>query len=130
MHCVDRAECGSCTVYARAITDREDYEVIISAAGAAGGMYCRAVDGPNLAPGWHVVDIVYTKGFFALYYDGRQFTSLSSGVITGSPLNILITTNVTPDISQVEQTIGGPPLNSDSSPAGLAAKFVKIWSYK
>ena len=75
-------------------------------------------DGPNLTPGWHVVDIVYTKGFFAVYYDGRQFTSLSSGVVTGSPLNILITTSVTPDISQVEQTIGGPPLNSDSSPAG------------
>jgi hypothetical protein len=88
------------------------------------------VDGPNLTPGWHVVDIVYTKGFFAVYYDGRQFTSLNSGVITGSPLNILITTSVTPDISQVEQTIGGPPLNSDSSPAGLAVKFVKIWSYK
>ena len=88
------------------------------------------VDGPNLTPGWHVVDIVYTKGFFAVYYDGRQFTSLNSDVITGSPLNILITTSVTPDISQVEQTIGGPPLNSDSSPVGMAVKFVKIWSYK
>jgi hypothetical protein len=87
-------------------------------------------DGPNLTPGWHVVDIVYTKGFFSVYYDGRQFTSLSSDVVTGSPLNILITTSVTPDISQVEQTIGGPPLNSDSSPAGMAVKYVKIWSYK
>jgi hypothetical protein len=87
-------------------------------------------NGPNLTPGWHVVDIVYTKGFFAVYYDGRQFTSLSSDVVTGSPLNILITTSVTPDISQVEQTIGGPPLNSDSSPAGMAVKYVKIWSYK
>lgn len=87
-------------------------------------------NGPNLTPGWHVVDIVYTKGFFAVYYDGRQFTSLSSDVVTGSPLNILITTSVTPDISQVEQTIGGPPLNSDSSPVGMAVKYVKIWSYK
>lgn len=87
-------------------------------------------DGPNLKPGWHVVDIVYTKGFFAVYYDGRQFTSLNSGVITGSPLNILITTSVTPDVSQVEKTIGGPPLNSDGSPAGMAVKYVKIWSYR
>jgi hypothetical protein len=87
-------------------------------------------NGPNLTPGWHVVDIVYTKGFFAVYYDGRQFTSLSSDVVTGSPLNILITTSVTPDISQIEQTIGGPPLNSDSSPVGMAVKYVKIWSYK
>jgi hypothetical protein len=87
-------------------------------------------DGPNLTPGWHVVDIVYTKGYFAVYYDGREFTSLSSSVVTGSPLNILITTSVTPDISQVEQTIGGPPLNSDSSPVGMAVKYVKIWSFK
>ena len=87
-------------------------------------------DGPDLTPGWHVVDIVYTKGFFAVYYDGREFTSLSSSVVTGSPLNILITTSVTPDISQVEQTIGGPPLNSDSSPVGMAVKYVKIWSLK
>ena len=88
------------------------------------------VDGPNLTPGWHVVDIAYTKGFFAVYYDGRQFTSLSSSVVTGAPLNILITTSVTPDISQVQQTIGGSPQNSDSSPAGMAVKYVKVWTFK
>jgi len=88
------------------------------------------LDSPNLTPGWHVVDIVYTKGYFAVYYDGKQFTSLSSGVVTGSPLNILITTSVTPDVSQVEQTIGGSPQNSDSSPAGMAVKYVKIWTFK
>lgn len=87
-------------------------------------------DGPNLTPGWHVVDIVYTRGFFAVYYDGKEFTSLSSGVITGAPLNILITTSVTPNISQVQQVIGGPPVNSDSSPAGMAVKYVKIWSFR
>ena len=88
------------------------------------------MDGPNLTPGWHVVDIIYTKGFFAVYYDGKQFTSLSSSVVTGSPLNIFIATSVTPDVSQVEQTIGGSPLNSDSSAAGMAVKYVKIWTYK
>jgi hypothetical protein len=88
------------------------------------------VDGPNLTPGWHVVDIAYAKGFFAVYYDGREFTSLNSDVITGAPLNILITTSVTPDNSEVQQTIGGQPLNSDSSPAGMAVKFVKVWSFR
>jgi hypothetical protein len=88
------------------------------------------IDGPNLKPGWHVVDIVYTKGYFAVYYDGKEFTSLHSSAVTGSPLNILISTSVTPDISQVEQAIGGPPLNSDSSPVGMAVKYVKIWSLK
>ena len=39
------------------------------------------VDGPNLTPGWHVVDVVYTKGFFAVYYDGKEYTSLSSSII-------------------------------------------------
>jgi hypothetical protein len=87
-------------------------------------------DGPNLTPGWHVVDIVYTKGFFAVYYDGKEFTSLSSDVVTGSPLNILITTSVTPDTSQIEQQLGNAPQNSDSSPAGMAVKYVKIWSFK
>jgi hypothetical protein len=101
----------------------------ISTGGVAQGGTLPA-DGPNLKPGWHVVDIVYTKGFFAVYYDGKKFTSLNSRTITGSPLNILITTSVTPDISQVEQTIGGRPSNSDGSPAGMAVKYVKIWSYK
>jgi len=70
------------------------------------------------------VDIACIKAFFAAYYDARQFTSLNSGFISGSSLNILITTSVTPDVSQVEQTIGGPSLNSGSSPVGMAVKFV------
>jgi hypothetical protein len=37
---------------------------------------------------------------------------------------------VTPDNSEVEQTIGNAPQNSDSSPAGMAVKYVKIWSFK
>ena len=87
-------------------------------------------DGPNLTAGWHVVDIVYTRGFFAVYYDGKKFTSLSSSVVTGAPLNILVTTSVTPDTVQIEQQLGSAPQNSDSSPAAMAVKYVKIWSFK
>jgi len=89
------------------------------------------VDGPNLTPGWHTVDIVFTKGFFAVYYDGKKFTSASNNVITGAALNIILSTSVTPDTSAVDQTIGGgAPKNSDSSPATIAIKSLKIWSYK
>lgn len=88
------------------------------------------VKGTDITPGWHVVDIVYTKGFFAVYYDGKEYTSLSSDIVTGSPLDLRITTSVTPDVSSVLQTIGGAPVNSDSSPAAIAVKYVKVWSFK
>jgi hypothetical protein len=89
------------------------------------------VDGPDLTPGWHTVDIVFTKGFFAVYYDGKKFTSTSNSVITGAALNIILSTSVTPNTGAVDQTIGGgPPKNSDSSPATIAIKSLKIWSYK
>ncbi len=88
------------------------------------------VRGPNLTPGWHTVDVVYTRGFFAVYYDGRQYTSYTSGHVTGDPLNIYITTTVTPDVSAARQEIGGPPVNSDSLPATLAVKYLRIWSYR
>jgi hypothetical protein len=84
----------------------------------------------NLTPGWHVVDIVYTQGFFAVYYDGKQYTSYTSGNVTGDPLNIYLTTSVTPDISTIQQELGGPPVNSDSSPATIAVKYVRVWSYQ
>jgi hypothetical protein len=87
-------------------------------------------DGPNLTAGWHVVDIVYTKGFFAVYYDGKEYTSLSNNIVTGAPVNILITTSVTPDNMQIEQQLGNAPQNSDSSPAAMAVKYVKVWSFK
>ena len=87
-------------------------------------------DGPNLIPGWHVVDIVYTEGFFAVYYDAKLFTSLRSDAVTGAALNLLVTTSVTPDNGEVEQQTGGAPVNSDSQPAGLAVKYVKIWKYR
>jgi hypothetical protein len=32
--------------------------------------------------------------------------------------------------SWVEQRIGGRPINSDSSPATLAVKYLRIWSYR
>ncbi len=88
-------------------------------------------DGPNLTPGWHVVDVVYTKGFFAVYYDGRLFTSFRNSIVTGAALNILLNTSVTPDTSAVDKTLGGQsPRNSDSSPATVAVKYLKVWSYK
>lgn len=88
------------------------------------------IEGPDVKPGWHVVDIVYTKGFFAVYYDGKKYTSLSNATINGSPLQLYITTGVTPNESVVNQTTGGPPVNSDGSPAQMAVKYVKVWSFK
>jgi hypothetical protein len=99
----------------------------ISTSGRAGSG-ALPIDGPNVTPGWHVVDIIYMKGFFAVYYDGKEYTSLSSNEISGSPLKIFITTSVTPDVITLEKTLGGWPVNSDSSPAGIAVKYVKVWS--
>ncbi len=85
----------------------------------------------DLTPGWHVVDVVYTKGFFAVYYDGKLFTTANNSVVTGAPLNLIISSSVTPATKAVEQTLGGTaPLNSDSSPANIAVKYVKVWTYK
>jgi hypothetical protein len=88
------------------------------------------VAGPNLTPGWHVVDVVFTKGFFAVYYDGKEFASSRNSVITGSPLNILLNSSVTPSTKAIEKTIGGKPKNSDSSPATVTIKYLKVWSYQ
>ena len=74
------------------------------------------IDGPNLTPGWHIVDIVYTKGFFAVYYDGKEYTSSSNSIVTGAALNILLTTSVTPDNTQSSSRWRRSPQNSDSSP--------------
>jgi hypothetical protein len=98
--------------------------------GAAGADGVLPVKGSNITPGWHVVDIVYTRGFFAVYYDGKEYTSLNSGVVTGAPLDMRLTTSVTPNVGSVIQTIGGSPVNSDSSPVGLGVKYVKVWSFK
>ncbi len=84
----------------------------------------------NITPGWHTVDIVYTKGFFAVYYDGKQYTSYTSDNVTGSPLNIYFTMVNTPDTSDMQQRIGGSPVNSDSSSPTYAVKDVRVWSYK
>jgi hypothetical protein len=87
-------------------------------------------DSGNLSPGWHVVDMVYTKGFFAIYYDGREFTSFTSSNVTGWPLNVYVTTIDTPASSAVEQQIGSKPINSDPSAATVMVKYLKIWSYR
>jgi Glycosyl hydrolases family 16 len=84
----------------------------------------------NLTPGWHTVDIAYTKGFFAVYYDGQQYTSFTSDNVTGSALNIYLSMAVTQDSSAAQQMVGGNPVNSDSSPATLAVKYVRAWSFK
>jgi hypothetical protein len=88
------------------------------------------VDGPDLSPGWHTVDIVYTQGFFAVYYDGVEYTSYTSSNIPGDPLNVYITTANTPNTSAVKAKLGAAPMNSDSSSPTLAVKYLKIWSYK
>jgi hypothetical protein len=88
------------------------------------------IAGPNLTPGFHVVDIVFTKGFFAVYYDGKEFASVHSSVITGAPLNILLNSAVTPDTSALRKTIGGHPGNSDSSPATVEVKELRVWAYQ
>jgi hypothetical protein len=87
-------------------------------------------DSGNLAPGWHVVDIVYTKGFFAVYYDGQKFTSFTSGNVTGWPLNVYLTMIDTPATSAVEKQIGSAPINSDPASATVKVKYLKIWSYR
>jgi hypothetical protein len=88
------------------------------------------VESPNLTPRWHIVDVVYTRGYFAVYYDGAEYTHYTSAHVTGDPLSIYITTAVTPDVSAVRQKIGGPPVNSDSSPATVAVKYLRVWSYR
>jgi len=84
----------------------------------------------NITPGWHVVDIVWTSGFFAVYYDGNLYASYQGSVVTGAALQVEISSSVAPDNSAVENLLGGPPINSDSSPATIAVKYVKVLSYK
>ncbi|HEY6496120.1 MAG TPA: hypothetical protein VIZ43_22800 [Trebonia sp.] len=87
-------------------------------------------DSANVTPGWHTVDIAYAKGFFAVYYDGKQYTSFSSSEVTGRPLNIYFTMTDTPDNSWVRERLGGPPINSDSKAATLTVRYLRVWSYK
>ena len=62
---------------------------------------------------------------------GPLFTSFRNSIVTGAALNILLNTSVTPDTSAVDKTLGGQsPQNSDSSPATVAVKYLKAWSYK
>jgi hypothetical protein len=84
----------------------------------------------NLTPGWHTVDIVYTKGFLAVYYDGQLYTSFTSSNVTGRPLNLYFTMSNTPNTAWVRDRIGGPPINSDGSSATLAVKYLRVWSYQ
>jgi hypothetical protein len=88
------------------------------------------VESSNITPGWHVVDIVWTSGFFAVYYDGDLYTSYHGSGVTGDALNVTISSSVAPDNSEIENLLGGPPINSDSSPATIAVNYVKVWSYK
>jgi hypothetical protein len=67
--------------------------------------------------------------FFAVYYNGKEFASSHSSVITGAPLNILLNSAVAPSTRTVEKTIGGKPKNSDSSPAAVEIKYLNVWAY-
>jgi hypothetical protein len=84
--------------------------------------------GANLTPGWHTIDVVYTKGYFAVYYDGHAFTSYTSSNVTGDPLNVYFTAVNSPDTSAVENAIGGPPVNSANAPSTVAVKYLRIWN--
>ena len=88
------------------------------------------VTGPNLSPGWHLVDIVYTKGYFAVYYDGVQFTSYTSSNVTGDPLNVYLTMANTPNTAAIQQLIGSPPINSSTKAATMSVRYVKVWSFR
>jgi hypothetical protein len=85
-------------------------------------------DGANLTPGWHTIDVVYTKGFFEVYYDGHEFTSYTSSNVTGSPLNVYFTSVNSPDTTAVENAIGGPPVNSANAQSTITVKYLKIWT--
>ena len=87
-------------------------------------------DGTNLTPGWHTVDIVYTKGYFAVYYDGHKYTSYTSSKVTGSALNIILSSTVTPKTQAAWNLIGGPEVNSSSKPATTAVRYLRVWSYR
>jgi hypothetical protein len=76
------------------------------------------------------VDYVYTKGYFEVYYDGQLYASYTSSKITGSALNIILSSTVTPKTSAAWNLIGGPEVNSDTSPATIAVKYLRVWSYK
>ncbi len=88
------------------------------------------VDGPDLSPGWHTVDVVYTAGFFEVYYDGQEYTSYTSSNVTGDALNIYLTMINTANTSDMADRIGGPPVNSTNATTTFAAKYVRVWSYR
>jgi hypothetical protein len=87
-------------------------------------------DTTNLTPGWHVVDIVYTKGFMEVYYDGKEWTQYTSTNVTGDPLNLIMSTSATSDVSAVTSVIGGAPKNTATTATTVAIKYLKIWAYK
>jgi hypothetical protein len=84
----------------------------------------------NIKPGWNMVDIVFKKGFFAVYYNGHLYTSFTSSHIVGKPMNIYITNVNTPNTTWVVQHIGSKPINSSSKPASVQVKYLRVWSYK
>jgi hypothetical protein len=73
----------------------------------------------NLTPGWHTVDIVYTKGFFAVYYDLKLYAHFASSNVTGDPLTIYLTTDVDPHSD-----------NDATTPVTIKVQYLKIWAYK
>jgi hypothetical protein len=84
----------------------------------------------NIKPGWNMVDIVFKKGFFAVYYNRHLYTTYTSSHIVGKPMNIYITNVNTPNTTWVRQQIGNKPINSSSKPASVQVKYLRVWSYK
>jgi len=88
------------------------------------------IEAANVRPGWNTVDVVYTKGFLTVYYNGKQYTKYTNSHVTGSALNVYFTMTDTPDTPAVVSQIGNTPVNSDPLPATMAVKYLRIWSYK
>jgi hypothetical protein len=88
------------------------------------------IEAANVKPGWNTVDVVYTKGFLTVYYNGKQYTKYTNSHVTGSGLNVYFTMTDTPDTPAVVSQIGNTPVNSDPHPATMAVKYLRIWSYK
>jgi hypothetical protein len=67
------------------------------------------------APGWYVVTGVWTKGRWAVYYNGKLVKTIS-GVVVNDPMNIILTA--------FEGNYGNQP----GQPSTLKVSYVRVWS--
>ena len=78
--------------------------------------------GANLTPGWHVVGIVYTKGFFAVYYEGHQYTRYTSAKVTWRGAEHPAPQHRHAGFFDRAEPDWGSPVNSDSSAATVGGQ--------